>query len=188
MGILARLYNFASKSGKTIVSAQVDQELNQLINGHNDHDANKVNKTDVIQKGAGMAYSPTATTDPANKGYVDLVVASAVLGVPPVGGIPPEMLSFNAADAGMTNASMDEIFSLFLPVDTRSLNPTAWDAEERATALEIRDGAIVLGTITITYNTDGKITQLVLTAGDKTVTYTQTWVGAKFTGRTKVVV
>lgn len=92
-----------------------------------------------------------------------------------------------AIPAGTDNAAAASIFSLLLPVDTRNLNPTAWDAEERPTTIQIRNGTTVLGTVTITYNTDGKITQLVLAAGGKTITYTQTWAGLKFTGRTKVV-
>lgn len=107
-----------------------------------------------------------------------------------------EHLAENAQDAhggineGTANTDIQNVFTLPLPVDTRSLIPTAWTADNKPSTMEIRDGVTVLGTIGITYDTNGKITELTLTANGKTITYTQTFDAStgKFTGRTKAVV
>jgi hypothetical protein len=110
----------------------------------------------------------------------------------------PEVASKDEFDAhtadftkfkGDSNDDISFVQALFVSTDTRSLTPTAWNTENKPTTLEIKDGETVLGTINITYNASGKITQLVLAAGGKTVTYTQTFDGTgKFTGRTKAVI
>lgn len=88
---------------------------------------------------------------------------------------------------GDSNVDTSLLYSLGIPLDTRSLVPTAWNTENKPTALELRNGAMVVGTIGITWNTDGHATQVVAAAGGYTVTYTLTWTGDKFTGYTKVV-
>lgn len=92
------------------------------------------------------------------------------------------------ARLGTANTDIDLIKTLFLFTDTRSLVATAWDADDRPTTLEIRNGVAVLCTVTVTYNADGKITELIVVNGGTTVTYTLTWDGDKFVSQTKAVV
>ena len=89
---------------------------------------------------------------------------------------------------GTTNTDIDLIKTLFLFADTRSFVATAWDVDDRPTTLEIRDGVDVVADITITYNADGKITELAIADGAVTVTYTLTWDGNKFVSQTKAVI
>ncbi len=48
----------------------------QLLDG----DSVKANSVDVIVKGASVAYTPSADTDPVNKGYADTLIANKFLG------------------------------------------------------------------------------------------------------------
>ena len=87
---------------------------------------------------------------------------------------------------GTDNANIEQVFSMLLPVDTRSLIATAWDADNNATTLEIRNGANVLVTITKTY-TGGKLTSMVAAGNGKTITWTIAWNGDKLESVTKAV-
>ncbi|MFZ5816307.1 MAG: hypothetical protein ACOY93_13585 [Bacillota bacterium] len=92
---------------------------------------------------------------------------------------------------GNDNADVSYLQALVVPIHTRSLVATAWNAAGYPTTLEIRNGAAVLGTISITYNSANKPTQAVLTAGGKTVTVTQSFDAAqptKFLSRSVGVV
>ena len=89
---------------------------------------------------------------------------------------------------GTANASATLLHALLLQIDTRSLVATAWNADDMPTSLEVRDGIDVIGTISITYDANENITELVETAGGKQVTYTLTWDDDKFEQMTKAVV
>lgn len=90
---------------------------------------------------------------------------------------------------GNTNTDIEKITAFIMPVDTRSWIPTAYDANfpDKPTHIDIKDGTTVVATLDITYNSNGKITQLVASDGTTTITYTVTWNGYQWTGTTKVV-
>lgn len=89
---------------------------------------------------------------------------------------------------GTANTAIEQVFAVILPVDTRSLVATAWNADSKPTALEFRNGAAVLVTVSITYNGDGKATQVQAVGDGKTITYTLSWTGEQFNSYTKVVI
>jgi hypothetical protein len=92
---------------------------------------------------------------------------------------------------GDSNQDVSFRQALGLAIDTRSWTATAWDAtnSDLPTTIEVKDGLTLVATISITYNSAGKPTQMVVTAGGKTVTYAQAWNNlTQFAGRTKAVV
>lgn len=88
---------------------------------------------------------------------------------------------------GDGNQDVSFYHALAIQVDTRTLEATAWNASDMPTHFDIKDNTTVIGTIDITYNSDGHWTQAVLVAGGKTVTATQTWSGDRPVKRSKVV-
>ena len=90
--------------------------------------------------------------------------------------------------AGIDNEDISLLHALLLQIDTRSLVATAWNADDMPTSLEVRDGIDVIGTISITYDANENITELVETAGGKQITYTLTWDEEKFESMSKAVV
>lgn len=78
MGVISRLYDFVA--GSKIRSGQVDEELNQLVTGHNDHD------------GRILIVEDSITNVQATKQYVNTQVTEAMLGNPPLGGVVMAML------------------------------------------------------------------------------------------------
>ena len=158
--------------------SKVDTHAN-LATAHNATSAATANRI-IIRDANGRAKvaAPAASDDIARKDTVDAVQSN----------LDAHLADF-ATFKGDSNDDISIVKALFLSTDTRSLTPTVWDTSNRPTTLQIKDGSTVLGTITITYNSSGKITQLVLVASGKTITYTQTFDGTgKFTGRTKAVV
>lgn len=89
---------------------------------------------------------------------------------------------------GTGNQSVEEVLAFLLPVDTRSWVATAWNADQKPTTIQVKDGVTVVATITIVYNANNRPTSMSVTAGGKTVTYTVTWTGDRFDSITKVVV
>lgn len=91
---------------------------------------------------------------------------------------------------GANNQATDEILGFLIPIDTRSWTATTWDATytDKPTHIDVKDGATTVATLDITYNGYGNPTQVVAVAGGKTITYTISWTGTKFTGYTKAVV
>jgi hypothetical protein len=75
-----RLYNF--QAGQKIFSQQVDDELNQQVEAHNEHDGRIV----------------TLETTGATTGYVDEQITQAMLGNPPLGGVTWDMLDQQTQD------------------------------------------------------------------------------------------
>lgn len=92
---------------------------------------------------------------------------------------------------GDSNQDVSYLKSFPVALDTRTWTATAWDANnsDLPTTIEVKDAATLVATISITYNSEGKPTQMVVTAGGKSVTYTQTWNNlTQFASRTKAVV
>lgn len=100
-----------------------------------------------------------------------------------LGGLAPDAY----VQTGVADTAVQAIRAFMLAVDERDWVPTAWDADDRPTAIEVRAGVSVVVTVSLTYNGDGRITQMVVTDGAATVTYTVTWVGNRWAGTTKVV-
>lgn len=92
------------------------------------------------------------------------------------------------------NASNDDIRfinALLVGGDTRSWTATTWNTSGRPTHIDIKDGATVVATLDIMYNTANRPTQAIIVVGGKTVTITQTFDASnstKFVSRTKAVV
>ena len=77
MSQFTRKYNF--EPGKKIYSGQVDEEFDQLIDGHNDHDTRIVG----LEAGGSNLYSKTE---------VDNLFTNAIFGEPPLNGVTLEYL------------------------------------------------------------------------------------------------
>jgi hypothetical protein len=86
VSILSRLYDFIS--GTPIRSQQVDDEFNQLINGHNDQENRLVN----VEANKASTTEVQASIDQV-EAYVDQVAANFVLGQVSAGSVTDEMLS-----------------------------------------------------------------------------------------------
>jgi hypothetical protein len=78
MSGIARKYNF--QAGQKIQSAQVDEELDQLVAGHNDHDTRIVD----IEGGIGSNIY--------TKVEVNNLFTNAIFGEPPLNGVTLEYL------------------------------------------------------------------------------------------------
>jgi hypothetical protein len=142
-----------------------------------------VNRLKAIT-GATHWYSTPATTLAAAKSHVDstsnphaVTKAQVSLG---------NVTNDAQVRKGAANTDIDQVFTLLLPTDTRSVVATVWDADGHPTNLEVRDGANVLVTITRTY-TGGKLTQQQATGNGVTITWTITWSGDNLQSVTKAV-
>lgn len=78
MAQVSRKYNF--QPGKKIKSAEVNDELNQLVSAHNVNDARVTN----LEGGLGSNFY--------TKTDVDNIVAAAQFGTPPLGGVHTEFI------------------------------------------------------------------------------------------------
>jgi hypothetical protein len=94
---ISRKYDF--QAGQKIQSAQVDEELNQLVDGHNGHEERIL----AVEAGGTQFYSKSEIND---------MFVAAEFGTPPVGGVNTAYLTDGAvttpklADSGVTTAKM----------------------------------------------------------------------------------
>lgn len=93
-----------------------------------------------------------------------------------------------SVDKGSSSTSTDQVLAFLIPTDTRSWTATAWNGNGKPTHIDVKSGATTVAAIDITYNGDDNPTQVTAVAGGKTITWTVTWDGAKFTNYTKAVV
>lgn len=90
-------------------------------------------------------------------------------------------------DKGQDDQVVEQVRAFILGTDERSLVAVDWNNKDQPIELEYRDGATLVATIDINYNEDGRVTEVVVVAGNTTVTYTVTWDDLKFESITKVV-
>lgn len=83
---------------------------------------------------------------------------------------------------GNANTDISYIQSFGVPVDTRSWAVTVWTSDNKPQTIEVRDGATVVATIVLTYNTAGNPTQMQMTVGSKIVTRPVNWTGDRWDG------
>lgn len=141
-------------------------------------EANSIAKTNASGR-VGDAEKVAGKTPGSAAGNIPVLDQAAKV---PAANLPPFL------DPGAANGNLANLFSLLLPVDTRSWEVTAWDeASEQPTAIQIKDGATVLASITVAYNTDAKPISVTATADGRTFTWTITWTGNKLNGYTKAV-
>lgn len=131
--------------------------------------------------GRAKVTAPSAADDIARKDTVD--------GLKTTANTWTQRQTFNGGlSDGDSNADTSLLMALGVPIDTRSWTATAWTADNKPTHIDIKDGAAVVGTLDVTYNANGKPTQVVAVAGGKTITYTINWTGDRYDGYTKAVV
>lgn len=98
MSTISRKYDF--QPGTKVFSSQVDEEFNQLVDAHNDHET----------RIAGV--EGTFATQYYTKAQVDNVIVNSQFGTPPLGGVNTAYISDLAvttpkyADGSVTTAKM----------------------------------------------------------------------------------
>lgn len=95
MGQIARKYNFAA--GTRAKADQVDEEFDQLVLAHNEHDTRLVAAEEGLAPKADLTATNTRVstleTNSATHTEVAAAVTEAMLGNPPLGGVTNAMLT-----------------------------------------------------------------------------------------------
>jgi len=81
---------------------------------------------------------------------------------------------------GDGNQDLADVFALLVPLDTRSVVVSQWDGTtSKPKQIQVKNGSTVVATLDVTYNSEGKPTQVRVTQGGRTITYNATWTSGR---------